>query len=238
MSEEMLTKQEHGAKPSSLPATVRTEESERRAAAREYAKRVRRLKVNLVAWALGATLLTGLWVFAQWNANGAFERFAHEGSTGDWNPTLWALAVGVWGLVVGIMALRVHFERPVTATELDGFVEQLEPRFAAEYAATTDEVRRFARRRLDGIRRLKFHVAAWVLGMIVITPLNALIEWQDNGSFERLSSNSQPGSWDPWVLYIGGIWALVIAALALVVYVDRPKTPGRGDHPRRPRSSS
>jgi hypothetical protein len=84
---------------------------------------------------------------------------------------------------------------------------------------------------------LKFHVSAWALGMLVITPLNALIEWQDNGRFERLSSNSRPGSRDPWVLEIGGIWALVIAALAVVVYLDRPKPPGRGSHPRRPDSS-
>src|SRR5512132_1878949 len=233
----MLTKKDDEARAPSLPATVRTEQNEVRAAARDYAKRVRRFKANLVAWVLGAILLTALWVFVQWNANGAFERFAHEGHAGDWNPTLWALAVGVWGLVVGIMALRVYFESPVTTAEVDRAVEQIGPRLAAKYAATTDEIRRFARRRLDGVRRLKFHVAAWALGMVVITPLNALIEWQDNGAFERLSRNSQPGSWDPWVLYIGGIWALVIAALALVVYVDRPKSPGRGNHLRRLRSS-
>ena len=63
----------------------------------------------------------------EWNANGAFERFAHEGNPGDWNPTLWALAVGIWGLVVGTMALRVYFERPATAAELDCAVEQLGP---------------------------------------------------------------------------------------------------------------
>jgi hypothetical protein len=57
--------------------------------------------------------------------------------------------------------------------------------------------------------------------MVVMTPLNALIEWQDNGAFERVSGNSQPGSWDPWILAIGGIWALVIAALALRV-LPRP----------------
>jgi hypothetical protein len=114
----------------------------------------------------------------------------------------------------------------VTATEVERAVEQLEPRFADKYAATTNEVRRSVRRRLAGVRRLKFNLAAWVLGMFVITPLNALIEWQDNGGFERLSRNSQPGSWDPWVLYIAGIWALVIAALAVVVYVERPKRLG------------
>lgn len=237
MPTEMLTKKDDEAPAPSLPATERTEQSEFLAAARDYAKRVRRLKINLVAWVVGAILLTALWVFTQWNANGAFERFAHEGNHGDWNPTLWALTVGVWGLVVGIMALRVHFERPVTATEIDGAVERLGPRLAAKCEATTDEIRAFARRRLEGIRRLKFHVAAWVLGMVVITPLNALIEWQDNGGFERLSSNSQPGSWDPWVLQIGGIWALVIAGLALAVYIDRPTSPGGGNHLRRLRSS-
>ena len=237
MPEQMLTQKDHGPKRSSAPATVRTEESELRAAARDHAMRVRRFKINLFAWIGGAFLLTGLWVLAEWNANGAFERFAHEGHAGDWNPTLWALAVGVWGLVVGIMGLRVHFERPVTATEVDSAVEQLAPRFPAKDASTTDELRRFARRRLEGIRRLKFHVAAWALGMVVITPLNALIEWQDNGNFERLSSNSQPGSWDPWVLEIGGIGALVIAAMAIVVYADRPTSAGRRSHPRRLNSS-
>lgn len=237
MPAEMLTKKDDEAPASSLPATEPTEQNEFRAAARDYEKRVRRFKINRVAWVVGAILLTALWVFTQWNANGAFERFAHEGNQGDWNPTLWALGVGIWGLVVGILGLRVHFERPVTATEVDGAVERLEPGLAAKYHAAADDIRAFARRRLEGIRRLKFHIAAWVLGMVVITPLNVLIEWQDNGSFERLSSNSQPGSWDPWVLYIGGIWALVIAAIALVVYLDRPKPPGTGHHFGRLRSS-
>jgi hypothetical protein len=71
---------------------------------------------------------------------------------------------------------------------------------------------------------LKFHVAAWVLGIVVLTPLWALIEWQDNGGFERWSNNSQPGDWEPWILYIGGVWAFVIAVFALRVYFDRPAT--------------
>ena len=82
MPTEMLTKKDDEARAPSPTPTVRTEQSELRAAARGYAKRVRRFKINLVAWALGAILLTGLWVFAEWNANGAFERFAHEGNAG------------------------------------------------------------------------------------------------------------------------------------------------------------
>jgi hypothetical protein len=156
MPTEMLTKKDDEARAPSLPATVRTEQKEVRAADRDHAKRVHRFKVTLVAWILGAILLTALWVVSEWNANGAFERFAHEGNQGDWNPTRWALAVGVWGLGVGILAMRVHFERPVTTAEVDRAVEQVGPRLAAKYAATTDEIRRFARTRLEGVRRLKF----------------------------------------------------------------------------------
>ena len=184
MPTEMLTTEEHKALPSPRPSRPRIEEKAFRDSELAYARRVRRFKINAVAWALGTSVLTGVWVIAEWSANGAFERFGHEGNQGDWNPTLWALGIGIWGLVVGIMALGVYYARP------------------------------------GNVHRLKFHVAAWVLGMIVITPLNALIEWQDNGGFERLSSNSRPGSWDPWVLYIGGIWAIVIAALALGLYFD------------------
>jgi hypothetical protein len=66
------------------------------------------------------------------------------------------------------------------------------------------------------------------MGIVVLAPLNALIEWQDNGGFQRFSGNSRPGSWDPWILYVGGIWALVIAVFyALPVVVDRRKTSAR-----------
>jgi 2TM domain-containing protein len=160
-----------------------------------------------------------LWALHEWYANGAFERFAHAGNQGDWNPTLLALVVGVWGLVVGIGALRVRFERSPTAAEVDREVEQSKPHTQAKLSPAAR--RRRARERLERIGRLRFHVAAWVLGMVVIAPLNALVEWQDNGGFRRVSGNSQPGSWDPWVLYIGGIWALVVAISALNVYVAR-----------------
>ena len=56
------TRKDDEAQTPSVPATVRTEESELRAAARESAKRVRRFKIHLVAWIVGASLLTALWV--------------------------------------------------------------------------------------------------------------------------------------------------------------------------------
>jgi hypothetical protein len=116
----------------------------------------------------------------------------------------------------------VLLERPVTAAEIDREAD----RMAARGVRAGADLESLARTRAERVRRLRFHVAAWLLAMIVVTPLNALIEWQDNGAFERFSRDSQPGSWDPWVLYVGGIWALVVAVFALWVYFDRPRKRG------------
>jgi hypothetical protein len=219
----MLTKQEQRALGPPAPTAVAIEAEELRAAAQRQVKRVRRLKINVAAWSLGTILFTALWVLIEWQDNGALTSFGHEGEAGQWNPTLWALAVGIWGLIVGIMALRVHFERPAMPAEVDREVDRQKLHPTAKNVRTA-ELRRFARSRLERIRRLRFHVAAWVLGLIVLTPLWALIEWQDNGGFERFSNNSQPGNWEPWILYVGGIWALAIAVFALQTYFERPTT--------------
>ena len=73
MSAEMLTKDGHRVVRTPPPTALATEEAEFRAAARRQLKRVRRLKINLAAWALGSILITGLWVLNQWQATGAFE---------------------------------------------------------------------------------------------------------------------------------------------------------------------
>ena len=228
MSTQLLTKNERGA--SQAPPTAATsspmealERDELRVAEGRQRRRVRRLKINAVAWALGSVATTTLWVVNQWEANGAFQHFgSHSGNRGDWNPTLEVLLVVAWGLIVGIMALRVRLERPRTREEVDREVERLEPHDEATGPGSAAALRRRARGRLDEIARLRFHVAAWALGMVVLTPLWALLEWQDNGGFVRWSGDGRPGSWEPWILYVGGIWALVVALLALRAYLERP----------------
>ena len=213
----MLIRNGHRGTQAPQPA-VPAERDELRVAVRTRLERVRRLRLHVAAWVVGTIALTTLWVVNQWQANGALERFGHEGEPGQWNPTLWALGVGIWGLIVGIMALRLHFERPATQAEVDLAVERL------PNAHRIDELRRVARARLERIGRIRFHVAAWVLGMLVLTPLWALIEWQDNGGFQRFSDNSTPGDWDPWILILAGVWALVVAVLAIRVACERPVT--------------
>ena len=221
MPAEMLTKSEQRA---SSPVEVPIEDDGLDARTHDQVTRARRLKMNVAAWGLGTILVTAGWVAHEWQANGAFERLAHEGNPGDWNPTLWALVILVWGLVVGIMALRAYVERPATVAEVDREVARLQ-RAVSEDGPADAALRGLARTRLERVRRLRFQVAAWLLGMIVLTPVNVLIEWQDNGGFQRLSRDSQPGSWDPWVLFVGGIWvAVIVVFYALPVYLDRRKT--------------
>lgn len=173
MPTEMLTKEKARVSPPSPLTAVPAEEAELPSADEGQERRVRRLKLNAIAWGLGSILVTLLWVLVEWQNNGAFESFGHEGDPGQWNPTLWALVVGLWGLVVGIMALGVYFAASPPA----------------------------------------FHAAAWLLGGLVLTPLWALLEWQDNGAFERWSNNGQPGDWDPWILVVGAVWAFSAIAL-------------------------
>ena len=89
-----------------------------------------------------------------------------------------------------------------------------------------DELREWARKHVERVRRLKLHVAAFVLGMVVLTPVWALVEWQDNGGFKRFdfSDDGTPGDWEPWILYVALIWGLVVAIMALKADFDRPTT--------------
>ena len=190
---EMLTRDEHRVLEEPPRAARPARPDELRQAVPRHAARVRRLKLSVAVWSVWTILITTLWVAHEWDVNGAFERFGHDGDPGQWNPTSWALGIGVPTLIVGIMALGVYFVRPT------------------------------ADRAVLRMQRLKFHVAALLFGMVVLTPLWALIEWQDNGGFERWSSNSRPGDWDPWILTVGAVWALAVLGLFIVRQVfERP----------------
>lgn len=203
-----------------------------RALAARHAQRVRRLRRHTVAWAVGSAVIAGLWALGQWRSHGAFEHFgSHSGNPNDWNPTLLALPIGLWGLLVGIKGLRVAIERPPTEAEL---AQEIERTGAA--AGQADTPREAALARLERVRRLRFHAAAWVLGMLVLAPLWALLEWQDNGGFEHWSGNGRPGDWEPWILYVGAGWALGVAVVALSMRARLPalRRPGTSRPTGRP----
>lgn len=89
-------------------------------------------------------------------------------------------------------------------------------------AVQDGELRAWARKHVQRVRKLKRDLAIYVLGMTTLSGIWALVEWQDNGGFERLSNNGNPGDWEPWVLYVALIWGFFLVLDAIKVYFDRP----------------
>ena len=91
-------------------------------------------------------------------------------------------------------------------------------------AAPDAELRAWARKHVERVRKLKRDVAVFVLGMTALTALWAVIEWQENGAFERFSSQGNPGDWEPWIVYVALVWGFLLGLDALKTYFDRPAT--------------
>jgi hypothetical protein len=87
-----------------------------------------------------------------------------------------------------------------------------------------DELRKWARRHVERVHRLKRDIAVFVLGMVTLSVVWALVQWQDNGAFERFSGGDNPGDWEPWILYVALIWGFFLAVDVLKAYFDRPTT--------------
>lgn len=125
MPAEMLTR--NGRVESAAPAETASEDERLRDWARQHVERVRRLKLHVLAFVLGMAVLIPLWVFVEWESNGAFERWSSNGNPGDWDPWIVYVAVA-WGLFVGFVALRTYFDRPTTEADIDREIERLRAR--------------------------------------------------------------------------------------------------------------
>jgi hypothetical protein len=91
-------------------------------------------------------------------------------------------------------------------------------------AQPEEELRAWARKHVERVRRFQRDLALYLLGMAVLTGLWVVIQWQDNGGFERFSDGSNPGDWNPWIVYVALIWGFFVAVDALKVLFDRPTT--------------
>ena len=94
--------------------------------ARQHLERVHKLRLNVAVYLVGMTVLTCVWVITQWSDNGGFERldFSPEGAPGAWEPWIVYPAL-IWGLLVVIDALKVHFDRPTTEDDIEREVRRL-----------------------------------------------------------------------------------------------------------------
>ena len=107
-------------------------------------------------------------------------------------------------------------------TELTTNGERRAPQAAPAVATRDAELRQWAREHVERVHRLKWHAAVYVLGMVALTAVWALTQWQDNGGFERFATGGNPGDWEPWIAYVGIIWGFFLALEALRATFDRP----------------
>jgi len=91
-------------------------------------------------------------------------------------------------------------------------------------AKEEDELREWARKHVERVHKLKRDVALYILGMLVLTSIWMLVQWQDNGAFERFSGGNNPGDWEPWIAYVALIWGFFVVLDVIRVLFDRPTT--------------
>jgi hypothetical protein len=89
-----------------------------------------------------------------------------------------------------------------------------------------ETLRKFALRHLEDVRKFKLYLSVYVLGMLVLTPVWIVTQYETaDGWLKHLSSRSRyPGDWDPWLIWVALIGAAVVGLAGLRAYFDRPTT--------------
>jgi hypothetical protein len=89
-----------------------------------------------------------------------------------------------------------------------------------------DALRELALQRLGRIRKFKRYLWAYLLAMVVLTPVWILTQYQTaDGWPQHLSSRSRyPGDWDPWIIWVALAGAVVVAIAWYRAYIERPDT--------------
>ena len=95
-----------------------------------------------------------------------------------------------------------------------------------------EALRTLALRHLERVRKFKLSLAVYVLSMLVLTPVWIVTQYeQADGWPEHLSTRSRyAGDWDPWILWVALIGAIVVAIFALRAYFGRASTEGEIEH--------
>lgn len=93
-----------------------------------------------------------------------------------------------------------------------------------------EALRERARRHLEQVRKFKLYLSIYVLSMLVLTPIWIVTQYEtQDGWPEHLSTRSRyPGDWDPWIIWIGILGAVLVAITGVRAYRSRPT---REPHP-------
>lgn len=106
--------------------------------------------------------------------------------------------------------------------------ERVTPELPPPVAETEeDALRKLARQHVEHVRKLRLYVFVYVLSMIVLTPVWIVTQYETSpGWLKHLSSRSRyPGDWDPWLIWVALVGAVLVAVAGYRVYSDRAETP-------------
>lgn len=94
----------------------------------------------------------------------------------------------------------------------------------ATQTSEDEALRKFAVRHLEHVRKFKLYLSAYVLSMLVLTPVWIVTQYESaDGWPEHLSSRSRyPGDWDPWIIWVALIGGVLVAIAGVrAYYLDR-----------------
>lgn len=107
--------------------------------------------------------------------------------------------------------------------------ERLAPECLPEIAppAEDEAVRTLAQRHLEHVRKFRLYVFVYLLSMVVLTPTWIISQYETSpGWLKHLSSRSRyPGDWDPWLIWVALVGAVIVAIAGYRVYTDRTDSP-------------
>jgi NADH:ubiquinone oxidoreductase subunit 5 (subunit L)/multisubunit Na+/H+ antiporter MnhA subunit len=91
-----------------------------------------------------------------------------------------------------------------------------------------DALRKLALRHLEHVRKFKLYLSAYVLSMLVLTPVWIVTQYETaDGWIKHLSTRSRyPGDWDPWIIWVALIGAFLVALAGFRAYFSRADTEG------------
>jgi hypothetical protein len=110
--------------------------------------------------------------------------------------------------------------------------DRVAPELAPSPAVREEEtLRLLAREHLARVRKFKEHLAAYLVGIVVLGGIWAITEYQNSDGWpERLSDKANPGDWNPWILWVVLGWGFFVALDGIKTYFRRPTTEAEIEH--------
>ena len=92
-----------------------------------------------------------------------------------------------------------------------------------------DALRKLALRHLEHVRKFKFYLFVYVLSMIVFTPVRIVgrvLRCAGPGRSTSARGRDTPGDWDPWIIWVALVGAVLVAIAGDCAYFSRADTEG------------